>query len=347
VTRRNLLIGGGIVVVIALVVGGFFLFRSGKEEEVQTADSVPETTTTTSTTRVPNPTAPLTGLESESAEAAQRCAVSVKIGNTADAHPQHNVQSADVVYEEVVDGGITRLVAVYQSKGPDQVGSVRSVRPTDRYILWPLGGVFAYSGGNNYELASLKGVPVVALDETSAGELMFRGPGRAPNNLYANVGGMYERCESGAPAPLFTYRSPTAAVTGPSVSVVTVGFGRGYDTAWTWDATAGVWQRAIFGGPDVDPDGNQIVTQNIVVMQVRYVPDPTRNTVEADMVGEGPVQVFTAGRQINGTWSRPSIEKAAVLVSDTGEPIALTPGTTWVELMPQGNPVNTLPGATP
>lgn len=344
-TRRNLLIGGGIVVVIALVVGGFFLFRSGKEEEVQTADSVPETTTTTA--RVPNPTAPLTGLESESVEASQRCAVSVKIGNTADAHPQHNVQSADVVYEEVVDGGITRLVAVYQSKGPDQVGSVRSVRPTDRYILWPLGGVFAYSGGNNYELASLKGVPVVALDETTAGDLMFRGPGRAPNNLFANVGGMYPRCEGGAPTPLFVYRGILSPVPGASVSAVTVGFGRGYDTNWVWEPIAGVWQRSIFNAPDLDPDGNQIVAQNVVVMQVRYVPDPTGNTVEGDMVGDGPVQVFTAGRQINGTWKRPTLEKAAELVSDTGEPIALTPGITWVELMPQGNPVDTLPGATP
>ena len=141
--------------------------------------------------------------------------------------------------------------------------------------------------------------------------------------------------------------NPLSPVPGASVSAVAVGFGRGYDTAWTWEPTAGVWQRSIFGSADLDPDGKQLVSQNVVVMQVAYVPDPTRNTVEADMVGEGPVQVFTAGRQINGTWKRPNMEKAAVLVSDTGEPIALTPGTTWVELMPRGNPVNTLPGATP
>lgn len=341
VTRRNLLIGGGIVAVVALVVGGFFLFRSGEEDAVETTTVVPETTTTTA--RVPNPTAPLTGLESESVEAAGRCAVSVKIGNTADAHPQTGVGQADVVYEAVADGGVTRLLAVYQSKGPDAAGSVRSVRPTDRYILTPLRGVFAFSGGNAYEVASLKGVPVVKLDETAAGDLMFRGPGRAPNNLFAKVGEMYTRCEDPAPAPLFLYRGPFQPAPGSPAGDVGVGFGRGYDTSWTWDPAGAVWQRSIFGAADVDADGARVVSQNVVVMEVPYVPDPTRNTVEADMVGEGPVHVFTDGKVIDGVWRRPDMAKAAELVSATGEPIALTPGTTWVELLPVGNPVVVTP----
>ena len=152
--RTQLIAGAGVVAVIALVVGGVLMFRSGEEAE-DTATTVPETTTTTE--RVPGPTAPLTGLEDPTGAVATRCAVSVKIGNTADAHPQTGVGAADVVYEEVVDGGITRLVAVYQSTAPEQVGGVRSVRPTDQYILWPLRGVFAFSGGNPAELASLEG----------------------------------------------------------------------------------------------------------------------------------------------------------------------------------------------
>jgi len=342
VTRRNLLIGVGVVVAFVLVVGGVLLFRSG-DEGTQTTTSVPDTSTsTTTTTRVPNPTAPLTGLEASSPEVAGRCAVTVKIGNMADAHPQYQVSDADVVYEQVVDGGITRLAAVYQSKSPNHVGSVRSVRPTDKYILWPLRGVFTFSGGNHYEMASLNGVPVVWVTENDT-DLLFRGPGRAPNNLFAKVDEIYSRCEDPAPAPLFAYRPEGTPAVGTPTTDVVVGFGRGYDTAWTWDAPAGVWQRTIFDAPDLDPDGNRVGTENVVVMQVRYPPDPTGNTVEAAMLGEGPVTVFTGGVRIDGTWRRPVMETAAELIGPDGAPIALTPGRTWVELMPLGNPVTATP----
>ena len=253
--RTQLIAGAAVVAVIALVVGGVLMFRSGEEVE-DTATTVPETTTTTE--RVPGPTAPLTGLEDPTGAVATRCAVSVKIGNTADAHPQTGVGAADVVYEEVVDGGITRLVAVYQSTAPEQVGGVRSVRPTDQYILWPLRGVFAFSGGNPAELASLKGVPVVKLDETAAGGMMFRGPGRAPNNLFADVNQMYGACEDPPPPPLFLYRPPLTASAGLPAAAADVGFAKGYETNWTWDPARALWLRSIFGGPDVDPDGRQI-----------------------------------------------------------------------------------------
>lgn len=332
-TRRKAVVGVAVVVALAAVVLGAVLLRGDDEP------AAPPATTTTR----PPPIAPLTGLPSESEEAAARCAVSVKIGNTADAHPQIGVSGADVVYEQVVDGGVTRLLAVYQSQAPDQVGSVRSVRPTDRFILWPLRGVFAYSGGNAYELASLEGVPVVDLDEATAGDLMFRGPGVAPHNLFARVDGMYSRCTDPAPTPLFSYREPPASPVGSPASAVTVGFGRGYDTAWEWDAEQGRWDRTIFAAPDLDPEGDRIGTENVVVMEVAYVPDPTGNTLEAAMVGEGPVRVLTDGAVVEGTWRRPDLETAAELVGADGRTLLLTPGTTWVELLPSGNPVTVTP----
>ena len=339
--RTQVIAGAGVVAVIALVVGGVLVFRSGKESD-DTATTVPETTTTTE--RVPGPIAPLTGLEDPTGAVATRCAVSVKVGNTADAHPQTGVGAADVVYEEVVDGGITRLVAVYQSTAPDQVGSVRSVRPTDQYILWPLRGVFAFSGGNPDELASLKGVPVVKLDETAAGGMMFRGPGRAPNNLFADVSQMYGACADPPPPPLFVYRPPLTASAGLPAVAADVGFARGYETHWTWDPTQSLWLRSIFGGPDVDPDGRQIAVPNVVVMQIQYGPDPSGTSVEGRMVGSGPVAVYSDGKVVTGTWERPDKSKAAELRDAAGQPIVLTPGQTWVELMPLGNELTTTPG---
>ena len=83
--------------------------------------------------------------------------MTVKIGNTQEAHPLSGIEQADVVYEEVVDGGITRLAAIFNSDAPERVGPVRSVRPTDQSIVWPIGGVFAYSGGDPDRGASIQG----------------------------------------------------------------------------------------------------------------------------------------------------------------------------------------------
>jgi len=69
------------------------------------------------------------------------------------------IDQADVVYEEIVNGGITRLAAIFNSHAPAKVGPVRSVRPTDTQVVWPLGGIFAYSGGAPYAVASISTVP--------------------------------------------------------------------------------------------------------------------------------------------------------------------------------------------
>src|SRR5689334_6654485 len=135
----------------------------------------------------PLPVAPLTGL-TDTNNANKRCAITVKIDNTEAGHPKYGVEDADVVYEEVVEGGYTRLAAIFNSHTPDRVGPVRSVRKTDQSLVWPIGGVFAYSGGAPYAIASINTAPVVRLDETRAGALMFRDHARVPPvNLYAHV----------------------------------------------------------------------------------------------------------------------------------------------------------------
>ena len=188
-------------VVLAVVILATAAACSGKR---RSRERPAETTTTTTTAPV---IAALTGAPGDAASRT-RCAVTVKIDNTPDARPQFGLEDADVVYEEVVEGGITRLAAMFNGRAPDKVGPVRSVRKTDQSIVRPVGGVFAYSGGAPYAVASIATAPVVRIDETSAGDLMFRDRSRrAPHNLYARVDGMYSRCGPKVPPPaLFAYR---------------------------------------------------------------------------------------------------------------------------------------------
>jgi hypothetical protein len=262
-----------------------------------------------------------------------------------------------VVYEEVVEAGITRLAAVFNSHDPDRVGPVRSVRKTDQSLVWPIRGIFAYSGGAPYAIASIDTAPVVKLDETSAGPLMFRDHSRnAPVNLYAHVNFMYSKCGPLVPPPaLFTYRGAHAAVAGVPATSVRVGFLGGgsaypgspsFAVTWNWDAAGGSWKRSIFGSPELVASGAQFAPKNVVVMFVPYLggdPNHANEGAEAEITGTGKALVFTAGKEITGTWSRPDKEHVAQLLDAGGNVIPLTPGQTWVELPDVGYSVTKTP----
>ena len=304
----------------------------------------------TATKPKPKPTAPLSGTPDPLLAANHRCAITVKIENTPQSRPKYGVEQADVVYEEVVEAGITRLAAVFNSQAPDRVGPVRSVRKTDQSLVWPIGGVFAYSGGAPYAVASINTAPVVQLDETRAGSLMFRDHSRrAPDNLYAHLDQMYAKCGKPVPPPaLFTYRDVHAKLVGVPTSSVRVGFlgDPSFAVTWTWDASSGTWKRSIFGSPENVATGAQLAPTNVVVMFVSYVGgDPSHADVgaEAMLTGTGKALVFRSGREIVGTWSRPDKDKPAQLLDAAGHVIALNPGQTWVELPDTAYSVTKIP----
>jgi hypothetical protein len=303
-------------------------------------------TSTTSTSAPHYATAPLTGLADPSGVSLTRPALTVKIENTPDALPQWGIDQADVVYEEIVNGGITRLAAVFNSHAPAKVGPVRSVRPTDQQIVFPLGGIFAYSGGAPYAVASISQAPVKLLDESSAGSAMFRDPHRqAPHNLYANAAGLFAFKGTPTPPPaLFQYRASNQSAVGPSIAHFTVGFPSIYPVTWTWNATTSSWDRSLFGHPILTGTGVQVSPKNVLVMFVNYVNGVGTFTSYANLQGSGPVWAFIGGREVRGTWSRAAKGDVISYTLANGKPLLLTPGQTWVELQYSGGPMSVTPG---
>jgi hypothetical protein len=279
--------------------------------------------------------APLTGLPDPRGLAEHRSALTIKIDNTPEARPQYGINQADVVYEEIVEGGITRLAAIFNSQLPTKVGPVRSVRRTDREIVYPIGGIFAFSGGAQYAISSIETAPVKLVDQSNAGAAMFRDPRRfAPHNLYADaVLLMAKGGKPKPPPPLFQYRSSSTPATGARVNAFTVNFEAGYATSYSWDGVTRSWNRTIFGARDVTASGVQLSPKNVVVMSVVYRGGVGVEGSYAQMTGSGTVEVFTGGRVQRGTWSRKSLSRPVVYKNQYGDVIALTPGQTWVELL--------------
>ena len=301
--------------------------------------SKPSATTTTraatTTTRAPAPTgapAPLTGVPGD-ADVERRPALTVKVENTREARPLVGVQHADVVYEEVVEGGITRLAAVFQSQIPAVIGPVRSVRRTDQAIVRPIQGIFVYSGGAKYAEDSIAAAPVVRFNESSGGPAMFRDrQRRAPHNLFLRAPDIFGKAPSaiGPPNALFTYGSRSASAT-PAASV-TIGFTNSNAVRWDWDPTTKRWNRFFNGNPDMDSDGTQIHAVNVVIQQVRYTGGTGKIGAEAALLGSGGAWVLSAGRVVAGTWQRADAASAGELLDASGAVVPLAPGNTWVAL---------------
>jgi Protein of unknown function (DUF3048) N-terminal domain/Protein of unknown function (DUF3048) C-terminal domain len=338
--------GRGIALTVAvLLVGGLVAAACGGGDDSAAKETT--TTSSTTTTTIPVPIAPFTGLPDPSGVSLTRSSVAVKIENTPEARPQSGLDVADVVYEEVVDGGITRFWAVFNSNAPENIGPVRSVRAMDPQIVTPLGGVVAYSGGTEPNVAAIRATGLVWVDENNAGDAFFREPTRsAPHNLFARSALLWER--GGVPVPpvpLFQYvdTEQGQTFTGEPVTSFHANYELGYDVSYVWDANAGGpgvggWLRfqrtnEPFMAAALAPV--QVNATNVIVQFVPY-----EGFGEGNLIGTGEAWVFSNGQLVRGTWVKGFIGSITEYKDANGAPILLTPGRTWVELVPVGKTVD-------
>lgn len=281
-------------------------------------------------------THPLTGLPGTPQN---RAALVVKIDNSERARPHTGLEAADLIFEEEVEGGITRLAAVFHSAGGD-IGPVRSGRTTDISYLSGLGRpILAYSGANELTEAMLLRQELVQ----NLGALRFGGYSRsssrsAPHNMYTSAPQLWGGAAASVPPAQFTYRSADAAPRGREVTGATVAF-PGVIIDWSWSGTA--WTRSQGGTAHVMGNGTVLTAANVVVVEVAEIPTGMKDSggavvPEFVFVGTGPATVMSEGRAVSGIWTRPTLRDAATLTRGDGSVIELTPGVTWIEITTPG-----------
>lgn len=300
---------------------------------------------------VPTPTAPpvwpLTGVVAGDGVAA-RAALAVKIENSAEARPQTGLEQADMVWEEVVEGGITRFAAVFQSQVPAEVGPIRSVRPMDAAIVAPMKGIVAFSGGvpEYRNRIAAAGAQILFMDAGDDGFYRKSGVGAAPHNVYGTPQAWWDAADEGhrgAPAQQLTFartaQQATAAVSGAPAAVLSLSLSGYSHPSWTWDGGSGTWLRSERSGAAVSRAGVRLAAANVVVLRVKLVQtngrDPAGNPVpETVLEGSGAAVIASGGRTVDATWTKGGVTDPVVLTTADGATVSLAPGTTWVELVP-------------
>jgi hypothetical protein len=332
---------------------GLLLSACSSSPTHEAAAKKPKPTTTTST--APPPACPLTGQPAPSGAVPQRPAMAVKIDNYPAGRPQSGLDKADIVFEEPVEGGITRFAAVFQCQDAALIGPVRSARNIDIGILGQLGTpLLAHVGGINPVIANINASPVVNVDIGNSQSLMIHPPGHvAPDSDYTSTAIVYgtHPTMTTPPQPLFAY-STTTPPGGTAISSVNINFSGTSNVTWKWNKATDTFLRYYNGTtPDMLADNVQNQAANVVVqyVQISYGPwlenDQGGKEVQADLYPDasGAAVIYRNGYAIPGTWHRSTLGSPTQFVNAFGVTIPMQPGQTWVELVPNNIMATTTP----
>ena len=302
----------------------------------------PSPSPTPSSTYTPPPPIELAPLRGTTVPAGSlaHASIAAKIDNHPDARPQIGLERTDLVFEELVEGGLTRYVALWQSDIPDLLGPVRSIRPMDPDILSPFAGIVCYSGGQQRFVDLMRRTPVynaIHGQPDTASTFYRTKEKRAPHNVVVKAKEVLAQHASlPAPAQQFAYAadvaSATAAKDGSPTSVVSYSFAGITNGSWTYDAATKLFLRAQNGHADLDSAGHQLTAANVVVLRVGI--DNSLGVPKTLLVGSGEAWVSTGGGTVHATWSKASATAPIAIVDDNGVAVRLSAGNTWIEMIP-------------
>ncbi|MFE9613081.1 DUF3048 domain-containing protein [Streptomyces sp. NPDC006012] len=261
--------------------------------------------------------------------------LAVKIDNVGAARPQAGLDAADVVYAEPVEGGLSRLLAVYASELPEVVGPVRSARESDLELLRQFDRpVLAFSGAQRKLLPLIDRAPLRPAAPDDASGAYFRDVGRtAPHDLYVRPH-LLLSTPPGAAALTTGFRYGTAPADGRPESTRTVRY-PSVRFSFSWSPDLNRWLVAMDGTPTRTAGGKRVAPATVVVQYVKvhasaYHDVLGSNTPYTETVGSGTAEVLRDGRAYDGFWERRTAGGGTEFTTPEGAPLNFAEGQVWV-----------------
>lgn len=353
---RAVIIGGPIVLIVLLVgtVGVFRYFFSDTREPVIT---------------IPTPEEPeepamlaslLNGVMVEP-ELANRRVVAAMIENSPNARPQTGLASADMVYEGVVEGGITRFMALYQQTQPGKSGPIRSAR--SNYIDWlsEFDAIYVHAGGSATAMARIGEYGIKSFPHNNNRADYWREPRAgvsSEHTLFANISSIFQNAVASRgwsathDFDSWRFKEPASGV--ELGGTLNVNFSSpGFNTRWEYNKETGLYTRFMAGSPHSDGvTGQQITASTVIVMNVNRTSNPPlpggrQSEWSMQTIGSGSASLFFDGKQVRATWKKPSRTERTRFYDEADREITMNSGQIWVQVLPQTGSYTWVPEAPP
>lgn len=285
-------------------------------------------------TEPPKPLSPITGLPMGN----PGHPVAVSTDNLSPARPQSGLAKADIIYEVLAEGPVTRYLAIYLSEAPEIVGPVRSVRPYLVMLAKEWNAVLAHCGASPDGYKAIDDLKVLDANDMTQGGLFWRDNSRKmPHNLYGSIETL--RKVGKTPAPETAKRYEFQEWSDDPLAELEIRYGRTYAVRYVYDN--GKYRRIVVDGslePFVQADretGEECAVSNVIIQfaKSRVLDEELRLAI--DLIGEGKAVYLLGGRFLEGTWKKESVDEPTWFYTADGEKITLTPGQTWVQIVPQ------------
>jgi hypothetical protein len=265
--------------------------------------------------------------------------LAVKIDNASQARPHTGLTQADLVYVEPVEGGLSRILAVFSSRVPDAVGPVRSARESDLELLRQFGHPALGFSGAAPELLPLIGqAPVVQVSPTEVPGAYFRGAGSAPHNLFANTGQLLASAAGVGQAKNIGFRFGDAPPGGTPTQTHTVDYQAAH-TTFDWSEGEKRWLVSMDGAPLMAREGGQVGAPTVVLQYVNVRGSQFKDVLGyvspySETVGSGHALVLRDGKAYDAQWSRPTPDDGTTFTLPSGQPMPFALGPVWTVLTP-------------
>ena len=262
--------------------------------------------------------------------------LAVKIDNLAAARPQTGLTEADLVYILPVEGGLSRIFAVFSSHFPPVTGPVRSAREDDLELLAQFGRpAFAYSGAQPELLRVVEKARIVDLYDGLVGGY-FRDQNRiAPHNLYARTSQLLAEAPGASKAHDIGFRFGPAPTGGHPMTSFSVSYPAASFT-FRWSGPDGRWLVWMDGAPARATEGGQLSAPTVIIQYTRV---RTSHFLEAgirppyaESTGTGTGLVLRGGQAYAIRWSRPDANGGTTFTTTSGQPMTFARGPVWIVL---------------
>lgn len=297
--------------------------------------------------------APFTGVELDE-KAVQRPIV-ITINNEIKARPQSGISQADMVYEFITEGGTTRLLAVFQSALPEEVGPVRSARD---YFLHVAKGLDAFYIAHGYSPGAQQMLQANYVDNINGmqhdGTLFKRSADRKPpHNSYISKGNILKAMEDTNAKTVIDKMPPYdfhASINDvkmddmASTIAVRNGAGPRFLSTYTYDLDRGTYDRVSADVKTIDKNNDEAMeVANIIVIEATYDSIDEKDRQEVDLQSGGKAMLFQAGKMQEVVWEN---KNGIIVPMSQGAPAKLVPGKTWIHVL-HTNSIDTNVTVTP
>ncbi|MFT9497141.1 DUF3048 domain-containing protein [Anaerosolibacter sp.] len=284
---------------------------------------------------------PISGIYTEPENISRR-PIAVMLDNQSKARPQAGLDQAEIVYEALAEGGITRYMAIFLMNQPESIGPVRSARPYFIEKALEYDALYVHVGGSPQAFIDLKELKVADIDAMSRDGSIFwrKNHKKAPHNMYTSTNALRKAAQnSGYKAEgdfsSFAFNIEDTDINGSQVSSIEIPYFKDYHPSFQYNVEDKKYDRYINGKPHLDEISQiHLQAKNIIIQKCDTEIIDSVGRLEMTVTGTGTGYFITNGKMTEITWEKKARKGRTKYYDENGKEIRLNPGVTWVELIP-------------